>query len=297
MNTDAVVFDFDCTLSSIHLFKTLRGWKQWKQILKQTFSDDKIKDMKEYPNDTSAQLIRIILNGEQIDRKKKLELLRNATFFCYYIMGGSKRINMLKNMLFILYSAKVDMFIASFGYVDEIMAVLNAVNISLLNCKGIHGKLPTGIIGMYKPYHNMYEKMVLDKFGFIKTIKNIHNYKKIIYIDDFISKEIMYKFSIANICTIIPIQQESKGITIEDSKKIYEKLNLKEHFKNNLNLIIGLHYKTVMLILPSLCIDLFIKTKTYEMGDYYSYNPGEKKENRICVDINCKNVIYDAKLY
>jgi len=296
-----VVFDFDCTFSSVHFFKTLRNHSPWdKKCLLYYKKNGHIEDKRgnyKLEGDTSFELLSLLNDRtKQRNVKQIIQLLRTSRSFGYYIMGGYNRVCMIKNMISTLKLAGVSLYMSTLGFVDEIIAILEAVDISIRCFECIQGKIYhlNSDIGLYHPTVNKITPFNSNKRTFINMIKKLRNLE-ILYIDDNV---ICDEFANDDI-QIMKLPHEGSGMNSEHIQNIYHTLNLRKIFtgENQKKIFIGTHIKTLRYCLKNLSLEVFIRSKTYEMGDYKQYPPGEPKENRICVDVDEKNIVCNSVVY
>jgi len=212
MNDIAIVFDFDNTLTSQHLWKVLRGSFNFSQ-------------------NTSGQLdagsqnvIRDIIDGLMIKRtNRNMDLLTNAHDLLIWVFGGKERIALLKYFLMKSYK-KADLYISSHGCTDEIVSALKAVKIYPKLFKMIHARSPNMKNGeLYDTTTKIITPYSANKDIFIVSkLLNELKYKKIIYIDDS-DTYLNNIISIRNI-KFIKLHDEGSGINFNDMKKIFNEI-------------------------------------------------------------------------
>lgn len=134
MNSKCIILDFDKTLTKNHLYYYLR------------------KD--------PSLCLKIIKDSSLDDKQNKIII--------DYIWGGENRISLISNFLIYLTKMNIDIYISSYGYLDEIKYCLKYI----------------GILKYFKAVHSC-----KDDFTFKNKTKYIHNYillkyDTIIYVDD-----------------------------------------------------------------------------------------------------------------
>ena len=215
-----IVFDFDCTITYYHCFNVMRG----------TYDSDNgcnINNIIKYLYTDSKKLYRSIPNIH-ISNKD----FGNPIYLCNIIMGGTKRINNIKQFFKKLLDHGVILVIASFGYVDEICNILKTVGINPNIFKYIFGRTLTypairgtnGKLSYIKTHK-------IDKVKFIKCLHHSSDTKlengigNIVYIDDSPGFNYFDSFIMENIKTI-KLKSDNGGMNEYHMNQILELMNI-----------------------------------------------------------------------
>ena len=130
-----IVFDFDCTISSRHLFHTIRSGEQY------------LKDVKKYCHNENGHVD--IYTGRILNWIDKIESdfvherpnkdtyaykpsecgFASAQTFLYYLFGGKERIYDLRNMLNSLKDNGSTLHISTKGIVSEVIECLKGIGL------------------------------------------------------------------------------------------------------------------------------------------------------------------------
>jgi phosphoglycolate phosphatase-like HAD superfamily hydrolase len=152
----AIVFDFDCTLTSVHLY-FLRNSKE---------DFVKTPEWLDLCDENSIDLISKILDDKtpmvDLDDEKKEKLVN-------VIFGGEERLRMLRDFLELLKKNEFDIYISSNNSHQQIVEVLNLFNLTEFFVDiNANGNNPLGG----------------DKSDFMTHLKNKLGYNVIYYVDD-----------------------------------------------------------------------------------------------------------------
>ena len=115
-----VVFDWDCTITSKHMFKTLAGWAEYGEELRQFCVARKIIDPLSLPMEDSICERMQFGGGAEGDA-----LLR--TVFVEFFMGGEKRAAEVKKLLSTLRSNGATLCVLTRGETDSLREVFGRV--------------------------------------------------------------------------------------------------------------------------------------------------------------------------
>nr|QBK88748.1 MAG: hypothetical protein LCMiAC01_04300 [Mimivirus LCMiAC01] len=210
-----VVFDFDCTITYYHWFKTMRG------VYKKYDLNGVVHNLAtiQYTDEDSKKMHASI----------PIHHIPNKDFgyprhLCEIIMGGKKRINEIKKFFRTLSNHGVILVIASHGYVDEICNILRTVGINPNIFKYIFGNTLTQPAIRGTDGKLSYTKMTkVDKIQFIKSLHK--SVKDIAYIDDSPKFDYYDTFIIKNINTI-PLKSENGGMNQDHMEYILALMNI-----------------------------------------------------------------------
>ncbi len=212
-----VVFDFDCTITYYHWFNVMRG----------KYNINNINNIIKYLDTDSKKLYTSIPNS-YISNKD----FGNPIYLCNIIMGGTTRINKIKQFFKKLLDNGVILVIASYGYVDEIYNILKTVGINPNIFKYIFGRTLTypairgtnGKLSYIKTHK-------IDKVKFIKYLRHGSDRKlengigNIVYIDDTPGFNYFDSFIMENIKTI-NLKSDNGGMNKHHMNQILELMNI-----------------------------------------------------------------------
>lgn len=210
MGKKCFVFDFDCTLTYTHWFYFLHDFDKYlKKYGIQPYLSEYLANLHNKGNKSNK-------GNNKLTSYEKQVLLS-------VIMGGKKRIDMLNTFLKILIRNGYSLFIASRGYLDDILYLLKLSGIKANMFKYINAR--------------SYENEVMSKDAFLCVLYR-RGYTKIRYVDDTDTEH--EKFITSGYCPIsapslggmkidyvyygsnIGLQKESLGLTLKMMKIILE---------------------------------------------------------------------------
>lgn len=178
MSKKCFVFDFDCTITFTHWFYFVHDF-------------DKYKTLYNVPS-CLGKLSKLVKENRKLTLYEKSILIK-------YIMGGYERINMLKSFLAILIRDGYSLFIASRGYVEDILYLLKLSGLNVFRYINAHS--------------SEHKNISKDKFLF-----NLYQrgYTKIRYVDD--NNEEHNKLNLENVDYFyygsnVNLQKENLGLT------------------------------------------------------------------------------------
>lgn len=172
----AIVFDFDCTISTRHVYRMIHSPTQFYQknqtppeIAKKIDKlSKKINKLKESVEDTSS-LINI-----NFDVEKDL-----MTVLVDYMFGGRERLELLTSF-FKQHYEKADLYILSSGFLADVLIVLKILNWF----DYFHGVSGQSDELLYIRGNDKVLRYIESKAAFIKKELLCRDYLTIIYVDD-----------------------------------------------------------------------------------------------------------------
>lgn len=195
-NKKVCIFDFDSTLSSIHLYHFIYTPNYRQKQLQNLHKKDFIKW------DESSQKILLKLRINDSDVSDVSDLLSSSPNFCEYIFGGKNRVLYLTHYLDELIKKDYDLFISSRGNIIDIISTLKCLFI-LNKFVAIHAhKGQNWFIYKTKTNKLISSNNLYNKCEFIAHIECLFGYTDIIFVDDTKSELESVRIGINKIKTI-----------------------------------------------------------------------------------------------
>jgi len=224
-----VVFDFDCTLTKEHWWKTM-NWDNYKMRLSVDGWDQESKTL---------------LFIDSINYRQRLHESKNlpkAIKLLEYIWGGNERLEKIKGFLKKLKENRVDIFVSTNGQANEVEGVLKASEVGIDIFGYIHGYDDTRFGKKVIRTQKEVEPSDSSKEWFINYLKEVENYEVIIYIDDDNGEYLSIQQ--LGVITIENLPKEKGGMTDIHMKDILTKLGIHvEQAGGNLDYYKYLKYK------------------------------------------------------
>ena len=183
-----VVFDFDCTLTTRHLYHTIRSGDKFLADLivpKATEWDDISKQLVKKIQDWEDQLSIANFSDCQYDElfnRSFAEYLKGALDFSKWLMGGDQRLLKLTGLL----SGFAKFHISTKGLVSEVKELLH--NCGLLQffnfIDGFDDAIEKRVVYQVQKEKYMINTAYHDKRAFILALMKSNPTAKIVYLDD-----------------------------------------------------------------------------------------------------------------
>jgi hypothetical protein len=183
-----VVFDFDCTITTRHLFHTIRSGEQYLADLiasKSTEWDDTSKKLTEKILSCENQMI--IANFSDAKYKELFEQsfakdLEGAVDFSKWMMGGDQRLSELTELL----SCSANFHISTKGLVSEVKEFLRTCGLlqffALID--GYDDQIQERVVYQVKKDQYIIKTDFHDKRAFILSLMKRNPNSRIVYLDD-----------------------------------------------------------------------------------------------------------------
>jgi hypothetical protein len=174
------IFDFDKTLTRIHLYNILHGGLPIVPYESKDLNATKIENAKKY--------VGCLNKTKKCDEKEYAEYGKD---FAEYIFGGASKIKMLNNFLQLLKSDGIKLYIISNGYIEDIISLLKHAEIDPKLFKKIFGNVDySDLVYVWSSDTNEYEETIISsgegsKFWTIANgLENDCKNSPITFIDD-----------------------------------------------------------------------------------------------------------------
>lgn len=220
------IFDYDCTITQRHLFKTLAFYPNSHVTSKEQFIID--PKIIENWDDESTALYYKILKTKDVTQIKKQDFSK-AKDFLLFIFGGEQRLNDLNHFYQQLIQNGVELIIASHGICSHIMATLDEIS-RLLNLPYLHSNNFIITLGNDESYmkHIMIKSGIEEETKLSKgelILQLIQNRDLAVFIDD--TPDYYQEISVNPKIKTVDLKQEDYGMNNNHMEQILQILSIK----------------------------------------------------------------------